>query len=101
MTIHRIGKKPNAAPSVPASRAWPTGISKSATATTSATPSEISPATQALSLSPPRSTKSAMQRQGSAQGAERQRVTDGLQVLLEHATLPSCQLRAPTQSTFG
>ncbi len=59
MTIQRIGKKPNAAPSVPASSAWSTGIENSAIATTSATPSEISPATQAFSLSPPSSTKRA------------------------------------------
>jgi len=26
MTIHMIGKKPNAAPSAPASRDWPIGI---------------------------------------------------------------------------
>src|SRR3954465_13713120 len=59
MTIQRIGKKPNAAPSVAASTACPTGISKKATATTSATAREKSPARQALILSPPSSTKMA------------------------------------------
>src|SRR3954462_11401512 len=58
MTIQRIGKKPKAAPSVAASSVWPTGISKSAIATTIATPREISPARPARSRSPHSSTNS-------------------------------------------
>ncbi len=59
MTIHRIGKNPKAAPSVPESSACPTGMPNNSTATSRATPSEISPASQALSRSPPSSTNSA------------------------------------------
>ena len=50
MTIHRIGKKPNAAPSVPASSVWPIGMPYTRTATTMATASEISDATHAVTL---------------------------------------------------
>jgi hypothetical protein len=57
MTIHRMGKKPNAAPSVAASSAWPAGIEYTAIATTSATPSEMSPASHARMRSTPSRTK--------------------------------------------
>src|SRR3954447_20957992 len=58
MTIHRIGKKPNAAPSVPASRACPSGIEYATTATASATTREIMAASQARMRSTPSSTNS-------------------------------------------
>ena len=67
MTIQRIGKKPNAAPSVPASSACPTGISKSTIATTSATPSEIRPASHALSAQATEQHEQGEQRDGAAQ----------------------------------
>jgi hypothetical protein len=57
ITIHMIGKKPKAAPSVLDRSAWPTGISNRATATTRATPSEISPDSQARIRKPPRRMK--------------------------------------------
>src|SRR3954454_24104529 len=60
MTIHRIGKKPKAAPSVPARNAWSTGIPKSTTATSSATTSEMTPASQAFRRRPPSSTNRVM-----------------------------------------
>src|SRR5829696_5625207 len=56
MTIHRIGKKPNAAPSVPASRACPSGIEYAKTATASATTREMMAASQARMRSTPSST---------------------------------------------
>ena len=43
-TIHMIGKKPKAAPSLAESSAWPTGMEYAMIATASATASEISPA---------------------------------------------------------
>ena len=58
MTIHRIGKKPNAAPSVPASSVCPIGIPYTSTATTMATASDTSDATQAVTRSTPSSTNS-------------------------------------------
>ena len=51
MTIHRIGKKPNAAPSVPASSVCPIGMPYTRTAMTMATASDISDATHAVTLS--------------------------------------------------
>ena len=54
MTIHRIGKNPNAAPSVPASRVCPIGMPYTSTATTMATAREISDATHAVTLRTPR-----------------------------------------------
>src|SRR5919205_2394746 len=56
MTIHRIGKKPKAAPSVADRTACPTGIRNARTASTSATAREIRPASHALTFSAPRST---------------------------------------------
>src|SRR3954447_13574725 len=58
MTIHRIGKKPKAAPSVPASSVWPIGIPYTSTATAMATAREISDATHAVTLKTPSMTKS-------------------------------------------
>ncbi len=58
MTIHRMGKKPNAAPSVPASSACPTGMPYTAMATTRDTASEINDATHAVILSAPSRTNS-------------------------------------------
>src|SRR5687767_11186179 len=57
MTIQRIGKNPNAAPSVAERSVWPTGIEKNTTATTAETARETSPAIQALTFSTPSSTK--------------------------------------------
>ena len=57
MTIQRIGKKPNAAPSVADRSVWPTGMEKNTTATTMETARETSPAIQALTFSTPSSTK--------------------------------------------
>src|ERR1035437_7913423 len=47
MTIHRIGKNPKTAPSMPAMEAWPTGIEYATIATTRETPSDTSAAFQA------------------------------------------------------
>jgi hypothetical protein len=58
MTIHRMGKKPNAAPSLPANSACPTGIPYTAMATTRDTASEISDASHAVTLSAPSRMKS-------------------------------------------
>ena len=57
MTIHRIGKKPNAAPSVADRSVCPTGIEKNTIATRMATARDTSPAIQALTFSTPSSTK--------------------------------------------
>ncbi len=59
MTIHMIGKKPNAAPSAAASPACPAGIPYTASATTMPTPSEISAAHCAFILNTPSSRNSA------------------------------------------
>lgn len=57
MTIHMIGKKPNAAPSSPLLSASPTGIRYAATATTTATAKAISEASHAFMRTTPSSTK--------------------------------------------
>src|SRR3954471_2093508 len=56
MTIQRIGKKPNAAPSTALSRVWLTGMAKAAIATTMATARDTRPAIHALTRSTPRRT---------------------------------------------
>src|SRR6476661_8359628 len=53
MTIHRIGKKPKAAPSSPADRVAPTGIEYAVSATTIETASEIRAAFHAARRSTP------------------------------------------------
>src|SRR5450759_1139640 len=60
MTIHRIGKNPKAAPSTPASRAWPTGMEYATTATTTETASDTSAAFQAVIRSTPSRTNRVM-----------------------------------------
>src|SRR3954465_11048913 len=56
MTIQRIGKKPNAAPSAALSRVRLTGMAKATTATTIATTRDTRPAIHALTRSTPRRT---------------------------------------------
>src|SRR4051812_24687047 len=56
MTIQRIGKKANAAPSAALNSVWLTGIPKAAIATTSATTRDTTPAIHALMPSTPRRT---------------------------------------------
>src|ERR1700736_6269687 len=70
MTIHRIGKNPNTAPSLPASAAWPIGMLYTATAITSATASDASAAIQARRRNTPSSTNSTAS--GSAATSELQ-----------------------------
>ncbi len=48
MTIHMIGKNPNAAPHDPTTSAWSTGMSKPATAITRATSSAATPEIHAV-----------------------------------------------------
>src|SRR6188508_865184 len=58
MTIHMIGKNPNAAPQTLTPTAWSNGMSKPTTATSRATSSETSPEIQAVMRSQPSITKS-------------------------------------------
>src|SRR5665647_2684942 len=58
MTIHRIGKNPKTAPSMPAMEAWPTGIEYATIATTKETPSDTSAAFQAAIRRTPSRTNS-------------------------------------------
>src|SRR5659263_525217 len=58
MTIHRIGKNPKTAPSMPAMEAWPTGIEYATIATTRETTSDTSAAFQAAIRRTPSRTNS-------------------------------------------
>src|SRR3569833_3605252 len=60
MTIHRIGKKPNIAPSLPERRDWPTGMLYAQIATTRATAREITAAIHARIRTMPSSTNRVM-----------------------------------------
>src|SRR5665647_3475422 len=58
MTIHRIGKNPKTAPSMPAMEAWPTGIEYATIATSRETTSDTTAAFQAAIRSTPSRTNS-------------------------------------------
>src|SRR5665811_1390422 len=58
MTIHRIGKNPKTAPSMPAMEAWPTGIEYATIATTRETASDTSAAYNAAIRTTPSRTNS-------------------------------------------
>jgi hypothetical protein len=60
MTIHMIGKRPNAAPSAATSRAWPTGMPHAKIPMKIDTTSEMTPAFHAAMRRPPSSTNRVM-----------------------------------------
>jgi hypothetical protein len=80
MTIHRIGKNPKTAPSLPASAAWPSGIAYTAAAIAIATARDTTDAIQARTRNTPSMTNSAASGKAAASELHAREWATGLRI---------------------